>query len=288
MRLLAGGPANAAPPPRLPPPAPARGGRPYVQPPRGDAQPSPRTGCSSSIRTCSTAAPTRIRTCRICWRPLSRPQGLEPLSPAADHPDFDAAWVDGDVAYVAEVKSLTAENEEKQLRLGLGQLLSCLYRLEWEAGEVRGVLAVEREPVAPYWVGLCAAHNVILTWPDEFPGLFDQGPWRNRSGHFSSTAGPPYACLHRSAAQPGKVVGGGPYRPKTCPPLSESPGVRLAVRRRTSSRRAVRPPGSARHQLIACELCPFLAVPSSRGFGPVVGPPQRWRRSSAVRVRTWA
>ena len=34
---------------------------------------------------------------------------------------FDIAWDDDDDIVVAEVKSLTTRNEEKQLRLALGQ-----------------------------------------------------------------------------------------------------------------------------------------------------------------------
>jgi hypothetical protein len=36
---------------------------------------------------------------------------------------FDLAWQIGRTLFVAQVKSLTLRNEEKQLRLGLGQVL---------------------------------------------------------------------------------------------------------------------------------------------------------------------
>ncbi len=49
-------------------------------------------------------------------------RGLKPLSPDGT-PDFDLAWEDGRVLFVAEVKSVTDINEEGQLRLGLGQVL---------------------------------------------------------------------------------------------------------------------------------------------------------------------
>jgi hypothetical protein len=96
-------------------------------------------------------------------------RGLEPLSPLGADPRFDLAWKQDAVAYVVEVKSLTDENEEKQLRLGLGQVLTYAYLLEWDNVEaVRPVLAVERQPTAGYWATLCAEHDVILTWPDAF------------------------------------------------------------------------------------------------------------------------
>jgi len=48
---------------------------------------------------------------------------LEPRSPRPEEPNFDIAWRCGSRTFVAEVKSLTTRNEEKQLRLGLGQVL---------------------------------------------------------------------------------------------------------------------------------------------------------------------
>jgi hypothetical protein len=100
---------------------------------------------------------------------------LEPLSPQRGDPKFDVAWVQEGVAFVAEVKSLTDANEERQLRLGLGQVLSYVHILEWPNAEaVRAVLAVERKPTADYWTTLCAEHEVILTWPGNFDDLFSE------------------------------------------------------------------------------------------------------------------
>lgn len=100
--------------------------------------------------------------------------GLEPRSPAPNGPQFDVAWRQGDTAFVAEVKSVTDENEERQLRLGLGQVLSYEHRLVWPGVEhVRPVLVLERRPVAEYWDELCKKHRVILTWPKKFRELFD-------------------------------------------------------------------------------------------------------------------
>lgn len=52
-----------------------------------------------------------------------RSLGFEPRSPRPGEPNFDVAWRCGSRIFVAEVKSLTNRNEEKQLRLGLGQVL---------------------------------------------------------------------------------------------------------------------------------------------------------------------
>jgi hypothetical protein len=47
----------------------------------------------------------------------------EPCSQKADAPNFDIAWIDGSRVFVGEVKSMTPDNEEEQLRLALGQVL---------------------------------------------------------------------------------------------------------------------------------------------------------------------
>lgn len=104
---------------------------------------------------------------------LVQSRGLAPLQPLGGDPQFDLAWRDGSSVVVCEVKSLTVENEVSQLRLGLGQVLSYVYKLNWRgAGEVRGVLAVEREPGDADWVNICGDHGVTLTWAPDFPSLF--------------------------------------------------------------------------------------------------------------------
>lgn len=106
-----------------------------------------------------------------------RVNGLKPLSPQPGDQQFDVAWASRGTLHICEVKSLTDENQESQLRLGLGQLLSYLSRTEIEhwtdITEVHGVLAVEREPARLDWVEICAEHGVTLTWPERFPLLFE-------------------------------------------------------------------------------------------------------------------
>lgn len=104
-----------------------------------------------------------------------RSAGLEPRSPDRPDPDpeFDVAWQQGDTVFVAEVKSLTEDNEVQQLRLGLGQVLNYAHLLDWPGVEnVQPVLAVEHRPAAEYWVDLCKEHRVVLTWPGQFMELF--------------------------------------------------------------------------------------------------------------------
>ena len=100
-----------------------------------------------------------------------RRRGLEPLRPRGE-PNFDIAWRNGEVLFVAEVKSLTPANQEKQLRLGLGQVLRYRNLLESGQDEVVAVLAVEHEPSDARWLSLCADLGVRLVWPGTFEQLF--------------------------------------------------------------------------------------------------------------------
>lgn len=98
-----------------------------------------------------------------------RGQGLVPRSPSPADPPFDLAWERDGVLWVAEVKSVVPENEEKQLRLGLGQVLRYRHLLSDYYRVVRPVLCVERAPTDPTWTTLCDSLRVALTWP----GCFD-------------------------------------------------------------------------------------------------------------------
>lgn len=99
--------------------------------------------------------------------------GITPRSPKADEPNFDLAWRDHDVIFVAEVKSITPQNEERQLRLGLGQVLRYRNRLSASGQAVRAVLVCERPPPDPTWQALCDELAVVLTYPERFPGILE-------------------------------------------------------------------------------------------------------------------
>lgn len=94
---------------------------------------------------------------------------LLPVQPNASTPPFDVAWFQDGVLLLAEVKSVTFANEERQLRLGLGQVLRYTYALR-AAGvnPVEPILVTEREPGDLTWLGTCSESNVVLTWPDRF------------------------------------------------------------------------------------------------------------------------
>jgi hypothetical protein len=93
--------------------------------------------------------------------------GLHPRSSKPEEPNFDIAWRTAQTIFVAEVKSLTEANEEKQLRLGLGQVLRYAHQLGHQDGTVP-VLAVERMPSDSSWEHLCEKLGVVLVWPAVF------------------------------------------------------------------------------------------------------------------------
>ena len=76
----------------------------------------------------------------------------------------------GDATWVCEVKSLTVENEEKQLRLGLGQVLRYRHLLQAK-GEIRAALILERSPTDLSWIELCKRLGVSLAWPGNWSVL---------------------------------------------------------------------------------------------------------------------
>jgi hypothetical protein len=101
-----------------------------------------------------------------------RKVGIEPRSPGAGDPNFDLAWEANGAAYVAEVKSLTPANQEKQLRLGLGQILRFRHVFEQQTGmPTMGVLALECRTTDESWVNLCSSLGIILVWKGHFNTL---------------------------------------------------------------------------------------------------------------------
>jgi len=89
--------------------------------------------------------------------------GFKPRSPLFPEPNFDLAWQANGTTFVAEVKSITDDNEEIQLRLGLGQVLRYRQRLRKLGRErVVAVLVPERAPQDSSWEELCSELNVVL------------------------------------------------------------------------------------------------------------------------------
>ena len=99
--------------------------------------------------------------------------GIAPRSPRADEPNFDLAWQHDDVIFVAEIKSITPRNEERQLRLGLGQVLRYRNRIGAAGQTAHAVLVAEHAPTDSTWSALCDELGVVLTYPDRFPGVLE-------------------------------------------------------------------------------------------------------------------
>lgn len=97
-----------------------------------------------------------------------RAAGKTPRSPVPGEPVFDLAWEDGDSVCVAEVKSLSGTNQEKQLRLALGQVLRYGQLLSAKGRPVHCFIATESEPLDPSWSELCSGLGVTLFWPEVF------------------------------------------------------------------------------------------------------------------------
>lgn len=92
-----------------------------------------------------------------------RQAGIEPRSRLPHEPNFDIAWETEGTVFVAEVKSITDDNEEEQLRLGLGQVLRYRHRLQALGHDhVVAVLAPERAPRDSTWRDLCDDVGVVL------------------------------------------------------------------------------------------------------------------------------
>ena len=96
-----------------------------------------------------------------------RGMGMLPLSPRAGEPEFDIAWKTAEALFVCEVKSLLPENEERQLRLAIGQVIRYRQKLSSMGHEpVVAVVATERPPQDSSWNELCDDEGIVLIWPE--------------------------------------------------------------------------------------------------------------------------
>lgn len=100
--------------------------------------------------------------------------GYKPLGPDLPRtPNYDLAWYIGEQFFVAEVKSITEDNEESQLRHGLGQLLQYRMQLIDLSINTTAILVVERKP-PEIWERICSSANVVLVWPGKFKKCFEK------------------------------------------------------------------------------------------------------------------
>ncbi len=93
--------------------------------------------------------------------------GFAPRGPKPEEPQYDLAWETPDSVWVAEVKSLTATNEMRQMHTAIGQVIDYAHRLD-DVRPVRMMIAVERRPGSDHWSDECAKQGIVLCWPDGF------------------------------------------------------------------------------------------------------------------------
>jgi hypothetical protein len=100
-------------------------------------------------------------------------KGINPRRPdsKSGEPRYDLAWEHDDASFVAEVKSITRSNEERQLRLGLGQVLRYQDLLRISGWDCSTVLVAELEPADSSWKELCDHLGIELVWPGNFSSL---------------------------------------------------------------------------------------------------------------------
>lgn len=170
FRSLAGGGATAPVPEQsstTPPVAPVFTGDgvrlPYVDQDvdAGIAAPQRRRADSDAIEN-ATREHRRTQNELADW---ARESGFETVRPNGE-PLFDVGWWSSDALFIAEVKSLGADNEARQVRLGLGQVLDYRKQLQDAGTNSTAVLAVSRKPAAgEHWSALASEHGVVFCWP---------------------------------------------------------------------------------------------------------------------------
>lgn len=116
-----------------------------------------------------------------------REAGLTPRSRLPSEPNFDLAWEANGTVFVAEIKSITDDNEEEQLRLGLGQVLRYRQRLA-KIGHKRvlAVLVPERTPRDTSWWSLCEELRVVLLPREKLQGAAQLGAPPETTGYKSA------------------------------------------------------------------------------------------------------
>ena len=88
-------------------------------------------------------------------------------SPVVSEPQYDLAWLANDMLYVCEVKSLTQDNEERQLRMAIGQIIRYRQQLTARGHEpCFAVVCTEQQPSDHSWHQLCEDEGIVLVWPE--------------------------------------------------------------------------------------------------------------------------
>lgn len=89
---------------------------------------------------------------------------ISPFEARSLEPPLDPGWVRNGIVYLAEVKSIARENEERQLRLALGQILRYCHLTRGQANRIVPVLAPELER-RPIQSGMICVGRKVSHWP---------------------------------------------------------------------------------------------------------------------------
>ena len=89
-----------------------------------------------------------------------------PKSPKPSEPQYDLAWIAHDMLFVCEVKSLTPDNEERQLRMATGQVIRRQQLIAAGHEPCFAVICTERQPSDSSWNELCEREGIVLLWPE--------------------------------------------------------------------------------------------------------------------------
>jgi hypothetical protein len=93
------------------------------------------------------------------------------LSPGPADPKFDLFWVGKNGSYVCEVKSITDENEESQLRKAIGQVLRYQSQLRANGKECIPVVVTDREVSDRTWLSVFNENGMTLSCSPIFNGI---------------------------------------------------------------------------------------------------------------------
>jgi hypothetical protein len=93
------------------------------------------------------------------------------LSPGPTDPKFDLFWVGKNGSYVCEVKSITDENEESQLRKAIGQVLRYQSQLRANGKECIPVVVTDIEVSDQTWLSVFNENGMTLSSSPMFKGI---------------------------------------------------------------------------------------------------------------------
>ena len=95
-------------------------------------------------------------------------ENLEVFSSSAGAIKFDILWKQDETYFVGEVKSITNENEESQLRTALGQVLRYKSQLGLAGMECTAVIITDKPVSDMSWFDACQENSVLLISPETF------------------------------------------------------------------------------------------------------------------------